>query len=72
MGVSMNDDRDAFTLDRSFFRIRSRDDERDEVDYWLTQPPQRRIQAVEFLRESFHGRAYSQRLERLFKIVERA
>lgn len=63
---------DAFELDRRFFRVRERDEDSGEGQYWMTQPPERRIQAIEFLRESFHGRAYtSQRLERFFKVVER-
>lgn len=68
---SMSDSNlDAFELDRRFFRVRGRDEDSGEGPYWMTQPPERRIQAIEFLRESFHGRAYSsQRLERLLRLL---
>jgi hypothetical protein len=64
---------DAFQLDRKAFRIRSLADDTTEVEYWLTQRPERRIQAIEFLRETFHGHGYpAQGLERVLTITRRA
>ena len=68
----MSDSLDTFNLDRTIVSVRSLHDEPDDLAYWLTQPPERRLQAVEYLRESFHGHAYpSQRIERVFALTER-
>ncbi len=62
-----------FALDRSAFSTgRLRDDD-SQVDYWLSQPPERRIAAVEFLRSSSDPDAYSaQRLRGFFATAKRA
>jgi len=63
----------AFRLDKSVVRIRALDDPRRDLRYWLSQPPAKRIQAIEFLRETFHGHGYpAQGLERVLRIVEQA
>jgi hypothetical protein len=63
----------SFTLDRSAFSVGRLNDEDSQVDYWLSQPPERRIAAVEFLRRSFNPDAYSaQRLHGLFETAKRA
>jgi hypothetical protein len=62
---------DPFSIDRSHFRIRSIDDDDSELEYWLTQTPERRLQALEFLRENYHGHEYrSQGLERILRITK--
>lgn len=64
---------DAFELDRSVVRVRALGDDTRELEYWLTQSPQRRLQAIEFLRESFHGHGYpAQGLERVLTLTRRA
>ena len=62
----------SFTLDRSAFSVGRLQDEDSQVDYWLSQTPERRIAAVEFLRRSFNPDAYSaQRLHGFFETVKR-
>jgi hypothetical protein len=63
----------TFSLDRSAFSVGRLGDDDSQVDYWLSQPPERRIQAVEFLRGAFDQKAYSaQRLRRFFEAAKRA
>jgi len=63
----------TFSLDRSSFSIGRLDDDDSQVDYWLSQPPERRIQAVELLRGALDQEAYSaQRLRGFFEAVKRA
>ncbi len=63
----------AFSLDRSAFSVGRLHDEDNQVDYWLAQPPARRIEAVEFLRGASDPEAYSaQRLRRFFEAAKRA
>lgn len=49
----------SFTLDRSAFSVGRLNDEDSQVDYWLSQPAERRIAAVEFLRRSVNPDAYA-------------
>jgi hypothetical protein len=63
----------SFTLDRSAFSVGRLKDEDSQVDYWLAQPPESRIAAVEFLRRSFNPDGYSaQRLHGFFETAKRA
>ena len=63
----------TFSLDRSAFSVGRLQDDDSQVDYWLSQPPERRIEAVEFLRGAFDQEAYSaQRLRRFFETAKRA
>jgi hypothetical protein len=39
-----------------------------DLEYWLTRPPQERVEAVEFLRRQVHGS--SARLQRVLRIVK--
>jgi len=41
----------------------------DDLQYWLSQPPEARIEAVELLRSQHDG--YTQRLQRVVRIVQR-
>jgi hypothetical protein len=52
--------------------IGSFDDERDDLAYWLEQPPEDRIAAIEHLRQQFfsYGEA-RQELRRFLEVVER-
>jgi hypothetical protein len=51
----------AFSLDRSVFSVGRLQDDDSQVDYWLTQPPERRLAALEHLRRSFDPDAYAAR-----------
>ena len=42
----------------------------DDLDFWLSLPPDERISAVEFLRRQFNGD--STRLQRTVKVIKRS
>ena len=44
-------------------------EKRGSVDYWLNQPPEIRLAAVEFLRQQFHGPGA--RLRRVLRVTAR-
>jgi hypothetical protein len=61
-----------FKLDRSAFSVGRVEVEDSQVDYWLSQPPEMRIAAVEFLRGGADPDGYSaQRLRGILEVVER-
>jgi hypothetical protein len=51
--------------------IGSFEDEPDDLAYWLQQPPEERLAAIEFLRQQFfaYGEA-RQELRRFFEVTE--
>lgn len=62
-----------FSLDRSVVSIGRLGDDDSEVDYWLSQPPERRLAALELLRRSFDPDAYAaQGLRGFLEVVKRA
>ena len=62
-----------FSLDRSVVSMGRLEDDHTQVDYWLLQPPERRLAALEFLRRSFNPDAYAaQRLRGFFEVTKRA
>jgi hypothetical protein len=63
----MND----FVLDRSSLTVGSFADEPDDLKYWLEQPPEARLAAIEFLRRQFYpyGEA-RQQFRRFLEIAE--
>ena len=62
----------TFSLDRSAFSVGRLQDEESQVDYWLAQPPEQRLAALEFLRASFDPDAYaSQRLRGFLEVTQR-
>jgi hypothetical protein len=69
----MKDSSPAFTLDRSRFSVAGLRDADGSLDFWLTQSPARRIEALEHLRRSFNPEAYSAPgLRRFFEATKRA
>lgn len=63
----------TFSLDRTAFSVGRLQDEDSQIDYWLSQPPERRLAAVEFLRSSLNPDAYAaQRLRGFLEVVKRA
>lgn len=42
---------------------------REDLEYWLSRPPEERVAAVDFLRAQFYGR--SQRLQRVARVLKR-
>jgi len=59
-----------FVFERGRPRVRALDSEREDGAAWLRVSPQRRIEAVEFLRADFAGVDYAtQRLSRLLVIA---
>ncbi len=51
----------TFSLDRTVFSVGRLQDDDSQVDYWLAQPPERRLAALEHLRRSFDPDAYAAR-----------
>ena len=51
----------TFSLDRTVFSVGRLQDDDSQVDYWLAQPPERRLAALEYLRRSFDPDAYAAR-----------
>jgi hypothetical protein len=62
-----------FSLDRTSFSVGRLQDESKSLDYWLSLPPARRLEALEHLRRSFNPEAYSARgIRRIFEAAKRA
>ncbi|MDP3070762.1 MAG: hypothetical protein Q8N18_10755 [Opitutaceae bacterium] len=49
----------TFSLDRTAFSVGRLQDDDSQVDYWLSQPPERRLAALEHLRRSLNPDAYA-------------
>lgn len=63
----------SFTLDRTTVSVGRLGDDDSQVEYWLSQPPERRLAALEFLRRSLNPDAYAaQRLRGFFEVTKRA
>ena len=56
-----------FKLDRSAFKIIKKGEEPKSSEYWLTQSVEKRISAIEFLRQQYHGT--QSRLQRVYRII---
>jgi hypothetical protein len=50
-------------------KLSSKSTQSEDLAYWLTQTPEKRIEAVEILRKQFHGS--SARLQRVAKVIKR-
>jgi hypothetical protein len=63
----------TFSLDRSAFSVGRLQDDDSQVDYWLAQPAEQRLAALELLRESYNPDAYAaQRLRGFLEVTQRA
>ncbi len=61
-----------FSLDRTAFSVGRLQDEDSQVDYWLAQPAEQRLAALEFLRASFDPDACAaQRLRGFLEVTQR-
>ena len=69
-------DLNDYRLDRTAFSVVSLKDADDysDVAYWETQPPAKRLEALEITRQVFYGdeAGDSQRLSRFFEVVKPA
>ena len=45
------------------------DEDLKDLEYWLSRPPEERIEAVELLRRQFHGSAI--RFQRIDRVIQR-
>jgi len=60
----------TFSLDRSAFSVGRFQDDDSQVDYWLAQPAEQRLAALELLRESYNPDAYAaQRLRGFLRLL---
>jgi hypothetical protein len=63
----------TFSLDRSAFSVGRLQDDDSQVDYWLAQPAEQRLAALELLRESYNPDACAaQRLRGFLEVTQRA
>jgi len=58
-----------FRMNRSVTKISKLGQEAPNFEYWLTQSPERRISAIEFLRKQYNGT--ESRLQRVYRITQR-
>lgn len=58
-------------VDRSAFVVSALEDESDERAFWLSRTPQERLRHVELLRRINYGHLATERLQRVFEVVER-
>lgn len=62
----------TFSLDRSALSVGRLHDDDSQVAYWLAQPPEQRLAALEFLRATCNPDAYaSQRLRGFLEVTQR-
>ena len=62
---------DEMKMDKTQFSIASLDDESDEIEYWQTQTPQARMEALEMLRQVVYGyNPDTERLQRFITVLE--
>jgi hypothetical protein len=60
-------------VDRTALTVVDLHDDRGEVDYWMRQPPLKRFEAMEFLRQLVHPYdPETARIERVITVVERS
>ena len=63
---------DSFKLDKSSIKKYKLGEEPNDLDYWLAQPPEKRLEAVEYLRELYSGKdAINAGLQRVYRIIKR-
>ncbi len=58
-------------LDKTKLTITTIDDQDDNLDYWLSRPPEERWLQIEFLRRIAYGTDATARLQRVVRITER-
>ncbi len=63
---------EALRMDKTAFSVISLKDEGDDKEFWRTQSPAARLQALELMRQVMYGYdPISDRVERVFTVVER-
>lgn len=58
-------------LDRNVIAVFKREDDDEDVGYWLAQTPQARLAALEINRRILYGYDDSERLQRVLEITRR-
>lgn len=67
----MNKNVNEFRLDKSAFSVVSLHEPSDDLAFWLTQTPEDRLRAGEFMRQMFYGYdPATTRLQRIFEVDE--
>ncbi len=61
---------DSIKVDRKAIKIGKVGEPSDEKSYWLSKTPDERLEAVEIMREILYGCNLSDRLQRVFEIVQ--
>lgn len=62
-----------FKFDKTVVKKFRLGDEPKDYEYWLAQPPEKRIEGIELLRKEYYGEdAFKSRLQRVFRIIKQA
>lgn len=59
---------EKFKMDKSSVKVFKKGQEPKSYEYWLTQAPKKRLEAIEFLRQQYHGT--QSRLQRVYRITK--
>ena len=51
-------------------KLQDLDSAKEDLEYWLSRPPEERIAAVEFLRRQWYGN--TERLQRVVRVIKRS
>lgn len=61
----------SFKLDKTVVKKFNLGNEPKDYVYWLSQPPEKRIEAIEFLRKQYYGEdAFKSGFQRVFRIIK--
>jgi hypothetical protein len=66
--IIIMDKSNTFKLDKTAFKILKKGSEPKSSEYWLSQTPESRISAIEFLRKQYYGT--QSRLQRVYRITK--
>ena len=60
----------SYRMDKTKLIVASLDDPPDDVEYWLSQPPEERLRALEFMRQIAYGYdPATARLQRVLTVI---
>ena len=65
-------DTDFPKVRRDVFKVASLLEPSDEKEYWLSQTPAQRLEAVELMRQVIYGYDPAKRLQRVLEITQRS
>jgi len=61
----------SFKFDKTFIKKFKLGEEPKDYNYWLSQPPEKRIEAIEFLRREYYGEdAFKSGFQRVYRVIK--